>query len=63
MIKTYVQKIFNKAGYKIESTDNFYRSDNFFKVLLNKVKKYTMTNNKRIYFLYNSIIHIWKCLQ
>ena len=58
MLKNNIQKIFNSIGYKVEKLDNFYSNDLFFKGLLTKVKNYTMTNPKRIFYLYNSINHI-----
>ena len=58
MLKNNIQKIFNSIGYKVEKLDNFYSDDPFFKGLLNKVKNYTMTNPRRIFYLYNSIKHI-----
>jgi|TARA_B110000858_G_scaffold104967_1_gene120063 O-methyltransferase len=58
MLKNTIQNIFNLAGYKIEKKDNFYSNDLFFKKLLIKVKNYTMTNPKRIFYLYNAINHI-----
>ena len=58
MLKNNIQKIFNSIGYKVEKLDNFYSNDLFFKGLLTKVKNYTMTNPKRIFYLYNSVNHI-----
>ena len=58
MIKNKIQTLFNLFGYKIERQNNFYSKDTFFSNLLNKVKNYTMTNPRRIFYLYNSVIHV-----
>ena len=59
-IKNKIQNTLNYFGYKIERVDTFYKEDLFFKKLLKKVKKFTMTNSKRIFYLYFSVNYIIK---
>ena len=60
MLKSNIQKVFNSLGYKIEKIDSYYSDNYFFKKILTKVKDYTMTNPKRIFYLYLAVNHVIK---
>ena len=60
MIKNKIQTGLNQLGYKIERLDSTFKNNLSFKKILSKVKNYTMTNSKRIFYLHHSINHIVK---
>ncbi len=60
MIKNKIQKGLSQLGYKIERLDSTFKNNFLFKQILSKVKNYTMTNSKRIFYLHHSINYIVK---
>ena len=60
MIKNKIQTGLNYVGYKIERLDSSYKNNSLFKKILKKVKNYTMTNSKRIFYLYHSVNYLVK---
>lgn len=60
MIKNKIQTGLNYIGYKIERLDSSYKNNSLFKKILNKVKNYTMTNSKRIFYLHHSVNYLVK---
>lgn len=60
MIKNKIQTGLNQLGYKIERLDSTFKNNLLFKKILLKVKNFTMTNSKRIFYLHHSVNHIVK---
>ena len=60
MIKNKIQTGLNQFGYKIERLDSTFKNNLLFKKILLKVKNFTMTNSKRIFYLHHSVNHIVK---